>query len=50
MLYLMHMKNPELAYKGGQEPILHLVADLRQTVNWANENHRRWAFSTSNAG
>ncbi len=50
MLYLMHMKNPELAYKGGQESIIHLVADLKQTVNWANKNRKRWAFSTSNAG
>ncbi len=50
MLYLMHMKNSELTYKGGQEPIIHLVADLKQTVNWANKNKKRWAFSTSNAG
>jgi len=50
MLYLLHMKNHELTYKGGQEPIIHLVADLKQTINWANRNGKRWVFSTSNAG
>nr|WP_319495184.1 DUF4433 domain-containing protein [uncultured Desulfobacter sp.] len=50
MLYLMYMKNLELAYKGGQEPIVHLVADLGQTIKWANDNNKRWAFTTSNAG
>lgn len=50
MLYLMYMKNPELAYKGGQESIIHLIADLKQTVNWANNTGKRWVFSTSNAG
>ena len=28
MLYLIHKRNEELAYKGGQEPIVHLEADL----------------------
>jgi len=50
MLYLMHMRNPELDYTGGQEPIIHLVADLGQTIKWADENDKRWAFTTSNAG
>lgn len=51
MLYLIHMANhPELEYRGGQEPIVHLEADLRQTVDWANREERRWAFTTSNAG
>ncbi len=50
MLYLIHMQNPELAYKGGQQPIIHLVADLYTVVNWANQNNRRWAFTLSNAG
>jgi hypothetical protein len=35
MLYLIHKRNPELAYKGGQEPIVHLEADLRDAVAWA---------------
>ncbi len=51
MLYVIHCANhPELAYRGGQQPIIHLEADLHQVVNWAAENDRRWAFSLSNAG
>ena len=51
MLYVIHMGNhPELAYRGGQGPIVHLEADLRRTVAWANSNNRRWAFTSSNAG
>ena len=51
MLYVIHMANhPELAYRGGQEPIVHLEADLRQTVAWANAHGRRWVFTSSNAG
>jgi hypothetical protein len=50
MLYLIHMRNEELTYKGGQGPIVHLEADLHQTVAWAQANKRRWAFTLSNAG
>ncbi len=51
MLYLIHKGNePGLAYKGGQEPIARLEADLYDTVAWAKNNQRRWAFTTSNAG
>lgn len=51
MLFLIHRANhPELTYRGGQEPIIHLEADLRETVTWAEEQGRRWAFSLSNAG
>ena len=51
MLYVIHRGNhPELAYRGGQGPIIHLEADLYQTVAWANGHKRRWAFTTSNAG
>lgn len=51
MLYILHMANhPDLTYRGGQEPILHLVADLWATVAWAESRKRRWAFSTCNAG
>lgn len=51
MLYLIHCANhPELAYRGGQGPILHLEADLNEAVAWAEANARRWAFSLSNAG
>ena len=50
MLYLIHRRNPELAYQGGQGPIVHLVADLQAVVAWAQANGQRWAFSLSNAG
>jgi len=51
MLYVIHMANhPELTYWGGQQPIVHLEADLRRTVAWAEANGRRWAFSLANAG
>lgn len=51
MLYLIHRANhPELGYRGGQEPIVHLEADLHEAVAWAESAGHRWAFSLSNAG
>ena len=51
MLYLIYQANhPELAYRGGQGPILHLEADLHDSVEWAEDNDLRWAFTLSNAG
>lgn len=51
MLYVIHCANhPELAYRGGQGPIVHLEADLHAVVAWAQRKQRRWAFSLSNAG
>ena len=50
MLYLIHRRNEELTYKGGQEPIVHLEADMRATIDWAQANGKRWAFTLSNAG
>jgi hypothetical protein len=51
MLFLIHCANhEELSYRGGQEPIIHLESDLRAAVAWADQNHRRWAFTLSNAG
>lgn len=51
MLYLIHRGNhAELGYRGGQDPIVHLEADLLATVAWADVERRRWAFSLSNAG
>ena len=50
MLYLIHRANPQLSYRGGQEPIIHLEADLHQAAAWATGANRRWAFTTSNAG
>ncbi len=51
MLYVIHRANhPELEYRGGQTPIVHLEADLWRVIDWADANGRRWAFSLSNAG
>ena len=50
MLHRISVRNSDLTYRGGQAPIVHLEADLRQTVAWAGANRRRWAFTTSNAG
>ncbi|MDO9225706.1 MAG: DUF4433 domain-containing protein [Pseudomonadota bacterium] len=51
MLYLIYQANhPELGYRGGQGPIIHLEADLHAVVRWAEQEARRWAFTLSNAG
>lgn len=51
MLYVLHCANhSELAYRGGQGPIVHLEADLHAVMRWAEGAGRRWAFSLSNAG
>lgn len=51
MLYLIHQANhPELVYREGQGPILHLECDLHATVAWAGQQGCRWAFTLSNAG
>ena len=51
MLYILHQgNNPGLTYRGGQEPIVHLEADLRETIRWAEGVPRRWAISQGNAG
>lgn len=50
MLYLLHKRNPELEYRGGQEHIIHLQADMHDTVEWAGQQGYRWAFTLSNAG
>ncbi len=51
MLYILHMGNhPDLDYTEGQRPIVHLQADLAQTIEWANRSGVKWAFSDRNAG
>jgi hypothetical protein len=50
MLYMIHMRNVELAFQGGQEDIVHLVANMDDAIAWAEANGRRWAFTLSNAG
>ena len=51
MLYLIHRANhPDLNYREGQGPIVHLEANLHEVVEWAERKDRGWAFSLSNAG
>lgn len=51
MLYMFYQNNhPDIAYRGGQEPIVHLVFNMMDVVEWANQRDRRWAFTDSNAG
>ena len=50
MLYMFHMGNhPEISYHGGQEPIIHIVADFYKTIEWANSQKKRWVFTPTNA-
>ena len=51
MLFVIHRANhPELTYRGGQGPIVHLEADVDAVIQWAKLTGTRWAFSLSNAG
>jgi hypothetical protein len=51
MLFILHRANhPDLDYRGGQVPIVHLEADLHRVVQWADAKQQRWAFCCSNAG
>lgn len=51
MLCIIYLGNhPELRYRGGQSEIVHLEADLYDSVAWADQNRKRWAFTLSNAG
>jgi hypothetical protein len=51
MLFILHKaNNPELTYRGGQKPIVHLEIDLYAAIRWADANRVRWAFSNGNAG
>lgn len=51
MLYILYRGNhPEITYHGGQGPIVHLQADLRTVVEWANAKPIAWAITDGNAG
>ena len=51
MLYILYMGNhPGIDYHEGQEPIIHLQADLKTAIKWVTDNKIRWAFSDINAG
>lgn len=50
MLYILFRGNHlDIDYHEGQEPIIHLQADLKTAVKWASDNKIRWAFSDINA-
>lgn len=50
MLYILHQGNhEELKYRGGQQPVVHLEADLIQVVRWADAAGFHWAFTDVNA-
>jgi hypothetical protein len=51
MLFLIYKRNhPNLAYAGGQGPVVHLEFDLQTVANWADGQTRRWAITKGNAG
>ncbi len=48
MLYMIHMRNTDLTYRGGQERIVHLASTTDSAIQAAAD--RPWAFSDGNAG
>ena len=51
MLYVIHRgDHPEVTYRGGQGPIVHLQADAFGVIEWARGFGRGWAISLQNAG
>lgn len=49
MLYLIHKANhQDLTYRGGQEPIIHLEADLHAVVEWTHCHPRGTAQRSCN--
>jgi ssDNA thymidine ADP-ribosyltransferase, DarT len=50
MLYVISRGNhPNLEFREGQGPVVHLVADLQEVVDWASKTKRKWAFTDVNA-
>ncbi len=50
MLYIIYRANrPGLKYRGGQDPILHLRADLHAVIDWAEKQDCDWVFTDVNA-
>ena len=51
MLYAIHHRtDQDLRYEGGQDQLVYLEVRLHRLVGWADDEERRWAFTTSNAG
>ncbi len=50
MLYVISRGNhPNVAFREGQDPVIHLVADMTEVVGWARVEKRKWAFTDINA-
>lgn len=50
MLFILHRGNhDDIDYRDGQGPIVHLVADLDASIQWAATNGVPWALSPTNA-
>lgn len=50
MLYVIHRGNhPNVAYRAGQAPVVHLGLELDTTVQWADAHQKKWAFTDANA-
>ena len=51
MLYILHMGNhPDINYREGQRPIIHLQADFLNVTAWAKKESQPWALTDRNAG
>lgn len=51
MLYIISRGEDswQTTYQGGQDQIVHLRADMYQTISWAAKNRLHWAFTDINA-
>lgn len=50
MLYVISKRNhPNVAFQGGQDPVVHLMADMHEVIRWADASEKPWAFSDINA-
>ncbi len=50
MLYLINQQNHnDMTYDGGQKHIVHLEADIKEVVDWAENRQKRWAFTLGSA-
>ncbi|GEM90047.1 hypothetical protein ODE01S_14810 [Oceanithermus desulfurans NBRC 100063] len=51
MLYILYKGgHPDIDFTEGQEPIIHLEADLYRAIEWAERKGAKWALSFGNAG
>lgn len=48
MLFVMHKRNAELTYQGGQSRIIHLVSSVNSAIKLSGG--KKWAFTDGNAG